>query len=190
MGSAGLYMECLFLILLYMGRKELSVLRTRRQWDHQGTLTLACFGDLHGRMNYEDTKPYYVGFSFSWPVNRICGIIFNRFIDWRYIHSWFVFSIQLVNCCPHGRRNYTCVLLPLYCTLSLTSLKFLRPWCSHCLYLSLLLYWFLLCAGVSFSTPCLTKKTSGGPSGLDWVGKGGGVGRGIWGVRYRSSLSA
>jgi hypothetical protein len=25
-----------------------------------------------------------------------------------------VFSIQLVNCCPHGRRNYTCVLLPLY----------------------------------------------------------------------------
>ncbi len=42
------------------------------------------------------------------------------FIDWRYIHSWFVFSTQLVNCCPHGRRNYTCVLLPLYCTFSLT----------------------------------------------------------------------
>jgi len=43
------------------------------------------------------------------------------FIDWRYIHSWFVFSTQPVNCCPHGRRNYTCVLLPLYCTFSLTS---------------------------------------------------------------------
>jgi hypothetical protein len=43
------------------------------------------------------------------------------FIDWRYIHSWFVFSTQLVNCFPHGRRNYTCVLLPLYCTFSLTS---------------------------------------------------------------------
>ncbi len=43
------------------------------------------------------------------------------FIDWRYIHSLFVFSTQLVNCCPHGRRNYTCVLLPLYCTFSLTS---------------------------------------------------------------------
>jgi hypothetical protein len=42
-------------------------------------------------------------------------------IDWRYIHSWFVFSTQLVNCCPHGRRNYTCVLLPLCCTFSLTS---------------------------------------------------------------------
>ncbi len=37
------------------------------------------------------------------------------FIDWRYIHSWFVFSTQLVNCFPHGHRgNYTCVLLPLY----------------------------------------------------------------------------
>ncbi len=36
------------------------------------------------------------------------------FMDWRYIHSWLVLSIQLVNCCPHGRRNYTCVLLPLY----------------------------------------------------------------------------
>jgi hypothetical protein len=24
------------------------------------------------------------------------------------------FSTQLVNCCPHGRRNYTYVLLPLY----------------------------------------------------------------------------
>jgi hypothetical protein len=40
------------------------------------------------------------------------------FIDWRYTHSWFVFSTQLVNCCPHGQRNYTCVLLPLYCTFS------------------------------------------------------------------------
>jgi hypothetical protein len=25
-----------------------------------------------------------------------------------------VFSTQLVNCCPRGRRNYNCVLLPLY----------------------------------------------------------------------------
>jgi hypothetical protein len=43
------------------------------------------------------------------------------FIDWRYIHSWSVFSTQIVNCCPHGQSNYTCVLLPLYCTFSLTS---------------------------------------------------------------------
>ena len=38
------------------------------------------------------------------------------------IHSWLVFSIQLVNCCPHGGRNNTCVLFPLYLTFSLTSL--------------------------------------------------------------------
>ncbi len=24
-----------------------------------------------------------------------------------------MFSTQLVNCCPHGRRNYNCILLPL-----------------------------------------------------------------------------
>ncbi len=35
--------------------------------------------------------------------------------------QWFVFSTQLVNCCPHGRMNYTCVLLPLNCTFSLTT---------------------------------------------------------------------
>ncbi len=33
------------------------------------------------------------------------------FIDWRYIHLLLAFSTQLVNCCPHGRRNHTCVLL-------------------------------------------------------------------------------
>ncbi len=36
------------------------------------------------------------------------------FLDWRYIHSWFVFSTKLVNGCPHGWMNYTCVLLLLY----------------------------------------------------------------------------
>jgi hypothetical protein len=44
------------------------------------------------------------------------------FIDWRYsyIHSWFVFSTQLVNCCPHGPRNYTylCTVAPLLYLLS------------------------------------------------------------------------
>ncbi len=46
---------------------------------------------FHERMNYKDT-----------------GICLTDFID------WLVFSTLLVNCCPHGRRNYTCVLLPLY----------------------------------------------------------------------------
>jgi hypothetical protein len=42
------------------------------------------------------------------------ALFLTDFIDWRYIHSWLVSSTQLVNCCPQGRRNYTCVLLPLY----------------------------------------------------------------------------
>ncbi len=50
-------------------------------------------------------------------LTDFAALCFTDFIDWRYIHSWLVFSIQLVNCCPHGRRNYTCVLLPL-CILS------------------------------------------------------------------------
>jgi hypothetical protein len=66
----------------------------------------------------------------EWTIktpNSICRLFFKidllmdfaalcltYFIDWRYIHSWLVFSTPLVNCCPHGRRNYTCVLLPLY----------------------------------------------------------------------------
>jgi hypothetical protein len=39
------------------------------------------------------------------------ALCLTDFIDWRYIQSW---STQLVNCCPHGQRNYACVLLPLY----------------------------------------------------------------------------
>ncbi len=39
------------------------------------------------------------------------ALCLTNFIDWRYIHSWLVFSTQLVNCCPHRRRNYSCVLL-------------------------------------------------------------------------------
>ncbi len=63
-------------------------------------------GRMHGRMNYKDTEPYMSAFLENWPVNRLCGIV-------RYNHLWLVFSNELLNCCPHGRRNYT-VLLPLY----------------------------------------------------------------------------
>jgi hypothetical protein len=47
-------------------------------------------------------------------VTDFAALCLTDFIGWRYIHSWLVFSTQIVNCCPHGRRNYTCVLLPLY----------------------------------------------------------------------------
>ncbi len=76
---------------------------------------------LHGQMNYKDTKPYMSAFLWVDLLTDFAAFCLTDFIDWRYIHSWFVFSTQLVKCCPHGRRNSTCVLLPLYCTFSLTS---------------------------------------------------------------------
>ncbi len=47
-------------------------------------------------------------------LTEFAAFCFTDFIDWRYIHPWLVFSTQLVNCYPHGWRNYTCVLLSLY----------------------------------------------------------------------------
>ncbi len=74
-------------------------------------------------MNYKDTKPYMSAFLSVDLLTDFAAFCLTDFIDWRYIHSGFVFSTQLVNCCPHGhgRRNYTCVLLPLYFTFSQTS---------------------------------------------------------------------
>ncbi len=72
-------------------------------------------------MNYKDTKPYMSAFLSVDLLTDFAAICLTDFIDCRYIHSWFVFSTQLVNCCAYGGRNYTCVLLPLYCTFSLTS---------------------------------------------------------------------
>ncbi len=67
----------------------------------------------HGRMNYKDTKPYMSPFLSVDLLTKFAAFCLTDFIDWRYIHSWFVFSTQLVNCCPHGRRNYMVVLV--YC---------------------------------------------------------------------------
>jgi hypothetical protein len=76
---------------------------------------------IHGRMNYKDTKPYMSAFLSVDLLTDFAAFCLTDFIDWRYIHSWFVFSTQACELLPHGRRNYTCVLLPLYCTFSLTS---------------------------------------------------------------------
>ncbi len=73
----------------------------------------------------------------EWTIktpNPICRLFFKidllmvsaalyltDFIDWRYIHSWLVFSTQLVNWCPHGRSNYTCVQYCCPSTFYLTS---------------------------------------------------------------------
>ncbi len=39
-------------------------------------------------------------------LTEFASFCLTDFIDWRYIHSWFVFSTQLVNYCPNGQRNY------------------------------------------------------------------------------------
>ncbi len=66
----------------------------------------------HGRMNYKDTKPYLSAFLSVDLLTEFAAFCLTDFIDWRYIHSWFVFLTQLVNCCPHGRRNY---MVLVYC---------------------------------------------------------------------------
>jgi hypothetical protein len=64
-------------------------------------------GHLHGRMNYKVTKPYMSAFLSVDLLTDFSAFCLTDFIDWRYIHSWFVFSTQLMNCCPHGhgQRN-------------------------------------------------------------------------------------
>ncbi len=44
-------------------------------------------------------------------LTDFAALCLTDFIDWRYVHSWLVFSTQHVNCCPPGQRNYTCVML-------------------------------------------------------------------------------
>ncbi len=74
----------------------------------------------HGRMNHKDTKPYMSAFLSVDLLKDFSAFCLTDFIDWRYIHSWFVFSTQLVNCCPPGRRNYRilCTVAPLLYLLS------------------------------------------------------------------------
>ncbi len=73
-------------------------------------------------MNYKDTKPYMSAFLSVDLLTDFAVFCLTDFIDWRYIHTWFVFSTQLVNCCPHGRRNYgilyLCTVAPLLYLLS------------------------------------------------------------------------
>ncbi len=79
--------------------------RLDSKWEHSN----------HGRMNYKKTpNPIWRLFFKIDLFTDFAALCLTDFIDWRYIHSWLVFSTQLVNCCPHGRRNYTCVLLSLY----------------------------------------------------------------------------
>jgi hypothetical protein len=49
-------------------------------------------------MNYKDTKPYMSAFLSVDLLTDIVAFCLTDVIDWRYIHSWFVFSTQLVKC--------------------------------------------------------------------------------------------
>ncbi len=63
----------------------------------------SCLKGLHhGRINYKDTKPYMSAFLSVDLLTEFAAFCLTDFIDWRYTHSWFVFSTQLVNYCPHG----------------------------------------------------------------------------------------
>ncbi len=62
-------------------------------------------GRKHGRMNYKDTKPYMSAFLSVDRLTDFATFCLTDFIDWRYIHSWLVFSTQLVNCCPHKMKE-------------------------------------------------------------------------------------
>jgi hypothetical protein len=69
----------------------------------EGTFNVV--GGSHGQMNNKDIKPYMSAFLSVDLLTDFAAFCLTDFIDWRYIH-WFVFLTQLVNCCPHGRRNY------------------------------------------------------------------------------------
>ncbi len=63
-------------------------------------------------MNYKDTKPYMSAFLSVDLLTDFAAFCLTDVIDWRYIHSWFVFSTQLVSCCPpmDGEELYLCTV--------------------------------------------------------------------------------
>jgi hypothetical protein len=70
--------------------------------------------------DYKDTKPYMSAFLSVDLLTDFAAFCLTDLIDWRYIHSWFVFLTQLVNCCTHGRRN--CMILVYCCPSTVPSL--------------------------------------------------------------------
>jgi hypothetical protein len=74
---------------------------------------------VHGRMNYTDTKPYILAFLSVDVSFRLCDIVFNRFYRFHRLEihssrSWLLFSTQLVNCCPPWTKElYLCTVAPL-----------------------------------------------------------------------------
>jgi hypothetical protein len=51
----------------------------------------------HGRMNYTDTEPRLFFKTDLLTDFAFAALFLTDFIEWRYIHSWLVFSTQPVN---------------------------------------------------------------------------------------------
>jgi hypothetical protein len=72
-------------------------------------------------MNYKDTKPYMSAFLSVDLLTDFAAFCLTDFIDWRYIHSWFVFSTPLLwTVAPkeEGSILYLCTFAPLLYHLS------------------------------------------------------------------------
>ncbi len=69
-------------------------------------------GTSHGRMNYKTPNPICLLF---FKIDLLAALCLTDCIDWRYIHSWLVFSTQLVNCwSPWTKELYIlCTVAPL-----------------------------------------------------------------------------
>jgi hypothetical protein len=66
-------------------------------------------------MNYKDTKPYMSSFLSVDLKTEFAAFCLTDFIDWRYTHSWFVFSTQLMNCCPPWMKELNlCTVAPAF----------------------------------------------------------------------------
>jgi hypothetical protein len=67
-------------------------------------------------MNYKDSKPYMSAFLSFVQLTDFAAYCLTHFMDWRYIHSWFVFSTQLV--APWTKEQYLCTVAHLLYLLS------------------------------------------------------------------------
>jgi hypothetical protein len=70
-------------------------------------------------MNYEDTKPYMLAFLSADLLTDFAAFCLTDFIDWRYIHSWFVFFDPACDLLPPWTKElYLCTVVPLLYLLS------------------------------------------------------------------------
>jgi hypothetical protein len=87
---------------------------------HLLDVTAHVFRDgTHGRMNYKDTKPYMSAFLSVDLLTDFAAFCLTDFIDWRYIHSWFVFFDPACELLPPWTKDlYLCTVAPLLYLLS------------------------------------------------------------------------